>query len=519
MTVDGARLVMPVSTTAAALDCDPPWGYLGRRLAKPYHLAYHVTDALAAPAPGTLPDGRRFADFSHVEGRLAESFESHEDDSRWVVTLRHGVRSHAGNELTADDVVWSYERVFGLRAVGMWRTATIAGVAREGGVRALDRRRVEFRLDGHNPHFPRFLCYATSAIVDATEARRHATSDDPWAAGYLADSSCGFGAFTMTHRDGERLELAPRAEFWAGAPPVDGVTYLASPSREEALALFERGEANVVAGLYPDEAERLRVAGDVRLLLSRTNHATIEMDRSRAPFDDRRAREAVLRAIPYDRIASEGYGGYAERQRGIYQPNTPGYIEAGWDFERDSGRAAALLREAGATGSTVTFAVTGTEDPADTASAESRRIGAIVAEALEAAGLRVRVRQIADLADDELPELYLRADCSHGIADPQYDLGIDFAPPHDMPGRLFPTPRVSARLREIRHAPSADQPALYEALQRELLADAACVPLAGHTYVVAQREGLHPWFLGPEYLPLHGFLWSHARYVLPPLAF
>lgn len=517
--VERAQLVMPVWTTEAALDCDPPWGYTQRSLAKPYHLAYHVFDALAAPAAAALPDGRRFADFSRIEGRLAESFEARDGDSRWIVTLREGVRSHAGHELDAEDVVWSYRRAFALRAVGMWRASTIAGVAREGGVRALDRRRVEFRIDGHNPHFPRFLCYATAAIVDASEAQRHATDDDPWAAEYLADNSCGFGGFAMTHRDAERLELAPRPDFWAGAPPVDGVRYLAAPTRAEALALFEEGAANVIAGLYPDEAERLVASGDVRLLLSRTNHATIEMDRSRPPFDDRRAREAVLRAIPYDRVVREGYGGYAERQRGIYQPNTPDVIEAGWEHEQDAARASRLLREAGAAGAEVTFGVPGGDDPDDVASGEPRRIGAIVAEALGAIGLRVRVRHIRDLGEGETPELYLRGDCSHGIADRQYDLGIDFSPPRDMPGRLFPTPRVSARMRAIRHAPSPEQPALYEALQRELLADAACVPLAGHTYVVAYREGLHPWFLTPAYLPLHCLLWSHARYVIRPLGF
>jgi len=514
-----ARLVMPVWTTEAALDCDPPWGYTPRRLAKPYHLAYHVFDALAAPAAATLPDGRRFADFSRIEGRLAESFEPRDDDSRWIVTLRDGVRSHAGHELSAEDVVWSYQRVFAFRAVGMWRASTIAGVAREGGVRVLDRRRVEFRIDGHNPHFPRFLAYATAAIIDSTEARQHATEDDPWAAEYLADNSCGFGGFAMTHRDAERLELEPRPDFWAGAPPVDGVRYLSASSRAAALTLFENGRANVIAGLYPDEAERLRAAGDVDLLLSRTNHATIEMDRSRPPFDDRRAREAVLRAVPYDRIVHDAYGGYAERQRGIYQPNSPGFTDAGWDHEQDLGRASRLLEEAGAVGAEVTFGIPGGGDPSDLASGEPRRIGAAVSEALGAIGLRVRVRHISDLGDGEAPELYLRGDCSHGIADRQYDLGIDFSPPHDMPGRLFPTPRVSARMRAIRHAPSAEQPALYEALQRDLIADAACVPLAGHTYVVAYRRGLHPWFLTEQYLPLHCFLWSHARYVIRPLGF
>lgn len=504
---DGRTLVMPMESTEAALNCDPPATNVGRQPARPYHLAYHVFDALAAPTIDTLPDGRRYADFSRVVGRLAESFEPHDDASRWVVTLREGVRSHAGNELTAEDVVWSYERIMAFRAIGMWRATNIAGIEREGGVRVLDRRRVEFRIDGHSPSFPTFLGYATAAIVDSSEAQRHVTADDPWASAYLADNACGFGAFAMTRRDAERLELAPRSEFWAGAPPVEGVAYLPAPTRERGIELFEQGEANVVAGLYPDEARRAERVPGARLLLGRTDHATIELDRSRPPFDDRGVRDAVLRSVPYARVVEEAYLGLAEEQHGIYQPNTPGYDEEGWAHDPDPVLARRLVADGGADGAEVTFAVSESE--------ESTRIGALVAEALGEIGLRVRVVAIPQLGDGELPEMYLRGDCSHGVADRHYDLGIDFAAPRGMPGRLFESVRLTSQMRAIRHAPSAEQPAMYQELQRELLADAACVPLAGHSYAVAYRKGLDPWFLGADYLPMASLMWSAARYVLP----
>jgi peptide/nickel transport system substrate-binding protein len=44
---------------------------------------------------------------------LARSFESDPADrKRWVFTLREGVKFHDGSELTADAVVWNFERFF-----------------------------------------------------------------------------------------------------------------------------------------------------------------------------------------------------------------------------------------------------------------------------------------------------------------------------------------------------------------------------------------------------------------------
>lgn len=471
-----------------------------------YHVTHHLYDALAAPEIRRLPDGRFFADFDRIAGRLAERFEPNDDFSRWRVVLRRGVRSHAGNELTSDDVLWSYARAFAFRAIGRWRIATIAGVPPVDGVRALDRYTVEFRIEGANPSFPRYLCFGTCAIVDSTEALRHATADDPWASAYLAAVPCGFGAFDLAAHDEERLRLVPRRAFWAGPPPIEAVEYRAVPERQVGLELFARGEANCLVGLTPDEAVAVAALPGVTLRLARTNHAAIEFNRERPPFDRRAAREAVLRTIPYERCLAEGSLGFAERQLGLYLPNTPGQLNGAWPYPPDRDLSRRLVREAGASGATVTLATV--------RSPEAARIAALIGEALAAIGLEVEHRAVDEFGD-ELPDLFLRDDCSHGIADPHYDLALDFAPPRDMPFRLLHGPRLSAELREIRRAPAREQPGRYRALNRQMLAEAAWVPLSGHTYIIAHRE-LDPWFLGPAYLPLASLHWNAARYVLPP---
>jgi peptide/nickel transport system substrate-binding protein len=497
--MDGRTLVLPMRSTRVSLESDRP-------MTGVYHVTHHAYDALAAPAIRRLPDGRYFADFDRISGRLAERFEPNDDFSRWRVVLRRGVRSHAGNELTSDDILWSYARAFALRAIGMWRLTTVAGVPPTDGIRALDRSTVEFRIEGANPHFPRYLCYGTCAIIDSVEAQRHATVADPWASAYLAAVPCGFGAFDLASQDDERLRFVPRRQFWAGAPPVEAVEYRAAPERQVGLDLFARGEANCLVGLTPDEAVWAGSLPGVTLRLARTNHATLEFNRERPPFDRREAREAVLRTIPYERIIAEGSLGFAERQTGLFQPNTPGNLNGDWPYPPDRERSRRLVRAAGASGATIVLATV--------RSPEAERIAAIVREALATIDLVVEHRAVEDLGG-ALPDLFLRDDCSHGIADPHYDIAIDFAPPRDMPFRTLKGPRLSADLREIRRAPAAEQASRYRALNDRLLADAAWAPLSGHTYVIAHRE-LDPWFLSDAYLPLTSLHWNAARYVLPP---
>jgi peptide/nickel transport system substrate-binding protein len=496
--MDPLTLTLPITSTRTALEADR-----GGR----YDVTYHGYDALAAPAVKQLPDGRWFADFADVRGRLAERFEPNADATRWTMTLRKGVLSHAGNELTSDDVVWSYQRSFALRAIGYWRASIMGGIARADGVRALDRSTVEFVIDGANPVLPRFLCYHTTAIIDSTEARKHASGNDPWAGEYLATNLCGFGAFRLGRWDEERLEFLARPDFFLGAPPVRGAVFTVVPTRGERFAQFERGDLNFLPGLQPDEATRLSTTPGVTVVTGRTNHCVIEVDHHRPPFSDPGVREAVARTIPYERIVNEAFQGFAEVQHGIYQPNTPEATNDDWTYAPDLERSRQLVQAAGAAGTEITFLLSSLGH-----SQEGPAIGALVAEALGQIGLKVRVLTPDRIPAGEVPEFYLRAECSHGIADPHYDLAIDFAPPRGMPGRYFPSRRLTPELRAIRTAPAAAQAGMYRDLQREMLANVDCIPVAGHHYPIAYREELAPWFRSEAYLPFTHFLYSAHRF-------
>jgi ABC-type transport system substrate-binding protein len=78
-------------------------------------------------------NGRTVNDPGTVEPHLAESWKISEDGKTWVFKLREGIKSPYGNELTADDVEWSWSKSFAQKRTGNF----IARVSNVVGVKAL----------------------------------------------------------------------------------------------------------------------------------------------------------------------------------------------------------------------------------------------------------------------------------------------------------------------------------------------------------------------------------------------
>ena len=64
----------------------------------------------------------------NMVGKLAESWELDPSGKRAVFKLRQGVMSNWGNELTAEDVRWTWIRAFELGAIGAFYTS-VTGLA------------------------------------------------------------------------------------------------------------------------------------------------------------------------------------------------------------------------------------------------------------------------------------------------------------------------------------------------------------------------------------------------------
>lgn len=314
-------------------------------------------------------DGILLPNFDELEGELAESWE--QDGLEWTFRLRQGVTSCTGNEMTADDVIWTFARAksvsgaapiaWFLLNVGSVMTAdTLAEDATDadreidGEIEKVDDYTVIIRQFEPNMLFPRVLAIFALPIVDSVEALSHATEEDPWAHDWMNNQgSAGFGPYCLRSWDKEQemvFEANPNWDQEELIPPrFRTVTLRKVPSASTRTSALLSGSANITTNLTSrDFAEIIEEGGeDAKVLGVLGNENTfLHMNFSVPPFDNVTLRQAIAYAVPYDDIIQTGYLGQAERWNGIVPPSYPGFKEI-TTYGTDLDRARELLAEAG----------------------------------------------------------------------------------------------------------------------------------------------------------------------------
>ncbi|HYC04986.1 MAG TPA: ABC transporter substrate-binding protein [Azospirillaceae bacterium] len=327
----------------------------------------NLMDPLVGYAPaGANGEGVGLLDFTRFEGRLAERWEFDPATLTWTFHLRRGVRSCAGNELTADDVVYTFARaksVSGAAPIGWFLSAvgSIAGFTPEvlsdpakralgDEVRKLDEYTVAIRQSAPNRLFLPALTTFGLLIFDAKEARRHATAADPWSHDHLNNvGSAGFGPYCLERwRKGDEMVLRANPHYYGDAPAIDRVVIKRVPQSSNRFILLRMGEAQLAERLTPRELLKLRETDGVRVAgVTGNENLFVHMNHKVPPFDDVRIRRAVAAALPTDWIVRNGYFGQAEPWPGLVPASYPGYRPDLDAFRRDHDLAKRLLAEAG----------------------------------------------------------------------------------------------------------------------------------------------------------------------------
>ena len=456
---------------------------------------------LARYAPRAGPTGETIADPPRLVPELASGWRALDGGRRVVVTLRPGVYSAAGNELTADDVVWSWRRAIALRDVGKW-VARIGSIWDGEAVSAAGRHEVEFRPRAANPSLLQQFTRATPAIIDSVEAGRHATADDPWAAGWLAGHAAGFGRY--------RLEsLAPWGEavLVAGdgpAPAFGRVRVLFVPGAARRRELLLAGEVDLLPRIEPWERALLDGAGGVRVSHAPSGaHLMLMMNCRRPPFDRREVRQAVCYAVPYERILEEVYLGTAWPWRGPLASTTPMASEQGWPYRHDPARARELLQAAGHGEGLATALFFGASSEAH------RRAAALVAASLADVGIEVALEPM-DGATFWAGARYHRAypmllyESMHQVPDPYYALVHDY-----YPGPMglincgqYESEEVARLVDAVEGEPEpAARERLVHRAARRIAADAPNAQLAQPAFLAALRDDLEGFGWAPDGVP------------------
>ena len=227
---------------------------------------------------------------------LAESWEQ-TDDVTYVFTLRQGITFHDGSDFTAEDVVYSYDRVMS-KDFGSPRRADLLPIE---SVTAVDDYTVEFKLT--QPFAPFLTKLEVLRIVPADP------ENDP------ATNPIGTGPFAFVEWiTGQRIELVKNENYWQeGRPYLDGVVFrpIAEPStrvvelQTGSVDLLNSVPSKDVAALDTDpNIDVYRVMGVVR------DHIGFNME-SPIFADNPNLRKAIGWAINREAIVEAIMFGYA----------------------------------------------------------------------------------------------------------------------------------------------------------------------------------------------------------------
>ncbi|QXO17331.1 ABC transporter substrate-binding protein [Vibrio ostreae] len=289
----------------------------------------------------------RYTQDLDFEPRLASSWERL-DDKTVRFHLREGVKFHSGNMMTADDVVWTFDRLQSspdFKAIfepyeKMVKVDdyTVDLVSKGAYPLVLQTATYIFPMDS------KFYSGKTEDGKDKSEVVKHGNS-------FASTHLSGTGPFIVTQREqGVKVEFERFKDYWDkdSKGNVDHLTLV--PIKEDAtrVAALLSGDVDMIAPVAPNDHKRVEEAKGVDLVtLPGTRIITLQMNQSsNEALKDVRVRQAIVYAINNQGIVDKIMKGFATAAG---QQSPQGY--AGYNPELvpryDLNKAKELMKEAG----------------------------------------------------------------------------------------------------------------------------------------------------------------------------
>jgi peptide/nickel transport system substrate-binding protein len=283
-----------------------------------------------------------------VEGKLAKSFELDPAGKTIRFQLREGVKSNWGNELTAEDVKWTWDRKFGLGAIGAFYLSTL-GLEDRKGVKVEGQYTVSINLANPNPLLAKLQPNLFLPIYDSTKCKAVATADDPWARKFLENDSAGFGPYRLDQlQRGQQAVFKARPDYYLGKPPMETVIFREVPASAIRASLLQGGAVDIAQYLQP--LELIKLQGDRGVAIDSVASSSmiwVELNTNIAPFGDRRVRQAMNFAFPREQVLKTVFQGLGSPLNGCMPNIYPGFTDKFWKYRYDPDVARTLLKDAG----------------------------------------------------------------------------------------------------------------------------------------------------------------------------
>jgi peptide/nickel transport system substrate-binding protein len=307
--------------------------------------------------------------------RAGLATEWHRIDDRTVeLKLRQGVKFHNGDEMTSEDVVFTYgpEHMFGTgheQAKALFTTTVgQAGSGIPPEVPAVARRLWPHldRVEAVDRYTVRFVNKVPDATLEGRLARygaeiisKRGFTDAPdwvtWSRKPIATGPYKVAEF----KPDSILVLDAFDDYWGGKPPARQIRFNVVPEVSSRVNGLLAGEFDLITDVPPDQMKTIdgdasceTVGGPIN------NHRMLCFDKHLPQLKDPRVRRAITHAIDRKLIVDAIWANRTEVPKGLQWPFYGDMFIADWDVPAyDPALAKKLLAEAGYKGEPIPFRV------------------------------------------------------------------------------------------------------------------------------------------------------------------
>lgn len=311
---------------------------------------------------------------------IAKSWSVEKDGLTWFFNIRKGVKFHNGDEVTTEDVLYSFERLLSpkLKSGNSWYLDFIEGAkdymdgkdSQIKGIEIIDRYRIKIKIQLPYMGFLLNLGQCATAIISRKEG--------------LKNKIVGCGPFIVDEFNEERCILRAFSEYYGGSPYIDKIIY--NFDSKNPLQKFVEGKCDFVflndykdvkeaKEKYNYEIKTQPLLGSLFLGLNFQSSSPI--------LKSKNGRKAINYAINKERMIKEVVGNLGSISKGPIPPAMlNGESCKGYDYNQKLARE--MLQKENLTGKSLKFYISDSDDD----NTMIGKISKLIAEDLNAVGLK-----------------------------------------------------------------------------------------------------------------------------------
>jgi peptide/nickel transport system substrate-binding protein len=338
-----SQIVFVAETAATTLDVDA-FGRDGD-----VFIQYNQIGGLIRRKSQPGPDPNTLSLTDQFEGNLAHSWTNDTANNKIVFNIRPGLKFANGDPLTASDFKYAYDRSLKSPTSYVGPIMALLTITDPQQIVAVNDTTLELHYQKFNP-FVWDLMVLGLAPLDKKAFDANATTDDAWATKWAGGHMVASGPYQVTQWDpANQVVLEPNKNYWDSQYPLNSrLTFKIVTDPSTRVLLLKNGDIDVVKGLPFRDLDSLKSSPGVKLGISPSTRLWwLGLNTKVKPFNDKRVRQAIAWAFPYDDVQKNVWYGYADPMTSFIPVGMPTHDGSGWTYTTDIAKAKSLLAEAG----------------------------------------------------------------------------------------------------------------------------------------------------------------------------